>query len=465
MIANASPTARWVWPFYQQHLSSLASRRGQTQSPRVSTSDTEETSPFPNGPPALPELARASFIEWRYFAVLSPAFHGIVGLALVNPDGRFLRIAEAGLLLIVAGVLDRPPLPSSAAEASDAGPLFDEGVAELCWMHLFAPHACQFDLVAAAGSEPAGSGLRASDADCRLELRQVNAAEAELEIEARQGLRLRMSHRGLVGASIPQVTETALDGWLGRALGAHWQVQCPSPMAWSDGELLLEPGLMAGLAGAAGGANPSYASAALRHRVAAGDRTFSWQTASGYAEHSFGVRPLPLQGWDFLFVPKPETGEALVLQTYPGSQVLRYVEVCWPQDGALRQWRFPAQGLRLTWPQAVADPVLGARRPLRRRIEAEHGGLRLSLDNRVLHRIPLLRPQRLAVRHFFISEEIGIADWRLFDDSGRVLAEVQGQPSGGELARRRLRVPRTDEPYVVRQGAQGAGVEDAHRSY
>jgi hypothetical protein len=168
----------------------------------------------------------------------------------------------------------------------------------------------------------------------------------------------------------------------------------------------------------------------------------NWQAANGYAEHSFGIRPLPLQGWDFLFVPKPETSEALVLQTYRGSQALRYVEVCWLQNGALRKWRFPAESLRLDWSERVYDPVLGVQRPLRRRIEAAAGGLRLSLDNRVLHRIPLLRRQRLAVRHFFISEEIGIADWCLSDDFGRVLVEVQGQPCGGELAHRRLRVPR-----------------------
>ncbi|MEA3641006.1 MAG: hypothetical protein VBE63_13835 [Lamprobacter sp.] len=393
----------------------------------------------------LTGLARASFVEWRYFAVLSPAFQGIVGLALVNPERRFRQIAEGGLLLIVAGVIDRPRLPGSVADARGAGPLFGNETAELCWMHLFAPDACHFDRPgsgSSSGKVGAGATLRADDVHSCVELRQASAAEAQLQIEAGQGLKLRLSHRGLPGTGLPNAIDTGIDGWFGRALGAHWQVQCPAPMAWSDGELALEPSFLEGLAETAGGINPCYASAALRARVASGQSpVVAWRAAAGYAEHSLGIRPLPLQGWDFLFVPKPETNEALVLQTYPGSQALRYVEVCWPQDGALRQWRFPAESLRLDWPEQIRDPVLGVSRPLGRRIEAESGGLRLSLDNRVLHRIPLLRRQRLAVRHFFISEEIGIADWRLSDDAGQVLAEVKGQPCGGELAHRRLWVP------------------------
>lgn len=439
MSADGQARQAWLWPLYREHLSGSVRARARERLGLDGIAKIDPASSLPIAPPLLHGVARASFVEWRYFAVLSPAFHGIVGLALVNPDRRFAQIAEGGLLLIIAGVVDRPQLPRSAAEVGDNAPLFNSEPAELCWMHLFAPEDCEFD---PAGAESAGVSLRAGDAGCCLELRQASAAETALQVEAGQGLKLHLSHLGLPGAGLPNASDRHLDGWLGRALGAHWQVQCPSPMAWSDGELVLEPDFLAGLAETAGGLDPCYASAALRARVASGHQQVTWQAASGYAEHSFGIRPLPLQGWDFLFVPKPETSEALVLQTYRGSQVLRYLEVCWSQDGALRQWRFTAENLHLEWPEQVLDPVLGVRRPLRRRIEAESGGLRLSLDSRVLHRIPLLRRHRLAVRHFFISEEIGVADWRLTDDSGRVLAEVQGQPCGGELAHRRLRVPR-----------------------
>jgi hypothetical protein len=395
---------------------------------------------------ALPGLARASFIEWRYFSVLCEAFHGIVGLALVNPDRRFARIAEGGLLLIVAGVIDRPPLPRTAAAEADSSADTGADTAELCWMHLFAPASCAFDPPSGfdlpGKSSSATVGLRARDAHCRLELEQTDASRAVLHIEADAGLKLHLSHVGLPETALPSARDDSLDGWLGRALGAHWQVQCASPVARADGELILQPGLLSGLAHGPGGDNPSYASAALRARLRAGDVRIAWQGADGYAEHSFGIRPLPLQGWEFLFVPKAETGEALVLQTYPGSQALRYLDVCWQQDGKARQHRFGAEALRLEWVEQVFDPILGVRRPLRRRIEAEADGLRLTLEHRVLHHIALLRRERFVVRHFFISEEIGVADWRLSDDAGRVLAEVHGQPCGGELAHRRWRVPR-----------------------
>lgn len=439
MDAESYLASDWQWPLYRERLSVGARAQGPDPIALASTADLEFGSGFQIAPTSLSGLARACFVEWRYFAVLSQAFHGIVGLALVNPDRRFQQIAEGGLLLIIAGVVDRPRLPSSAAAAGDSDPLFGEQTAELCWMHLFAPEACQFDR---SGPSADGAGLRAGDAQCCLQLRQPSPAEALLQIEFGQGLRLRLSHRGLPGAALSHAADTGLDGWLGRALGAHWRVQCPSPMAWCDGELELEPGFLDGVAEVGGGRHPCYASATLKARVAAGQPVVRWQAAPGYAEHSLGIRPLPLQGWDFLFVPKPETREALVLQTYSGSQLLRYVEVCWPEEGVLRQQRFPSECLRLHWSEPIVDPLLGVRRPLGRRIEAEADGLRLSVESRVLHRLPLLRRHRLAVRHFFISEEIGVADWRLSDASGRVLAEVQGQPCGGELAHGRLRVPR-----------------------
>jgi len=161
---------------------------------------------------------------------------------------------------------------------------------------------------------------------------------------------------------------------------------------------------------------------------------FDWQRASGYYEHSFGIRPLPLHGWDFLFVPDAERRQSVVMQTYRGSQALRYVEVCWQQDGGARYQRFNADSLQLSWAETTDDALLRAKRPLRRLIRAEAGGLRLQVDNRVLHRIPLLRPHRLAVRHFFISEEIGVADWTLRDARGHVVAEAVQQSCGGEVA-------------------------------
>jgi hypothetical protein len=227
---------------------------------------------------------------------------------------------------------------------------------------------------------------------------------------------------------------------LGRVAGSHWQVGCPSPVALCDGELTLTSGFLAGLPTAPGGGD-SFASKALRSRIGSGDGRFRWQRASGYYEHSLGVRPLPLHGWDFLFVPDAAARRSLVMQTYPGSRDLCYVDCCWEEDGRWRRQRFTVAGSALRWAETCDDPVLGVTRPTRRVIEAEAGGLRLRVDNRILHRIPLLRPRRAVVRHFFISEEIGVADWQLCDTDGRVLVDAQAQPCGGELAHRRLRVP------------------------
>jgi hypothetical protein len=212
-------------------------------------------------------------------------------------------------------------------------------------------------------------------------------------------------------------------------------------VAVADGSLRLENSLLTPLAVAPGN-TPGYATPALREAVAAGHNHWTWHGAAGYYEHSWGIRPLPLHGWDFLFVPDVAAGQSVVLQTYRGSRTLRYADVCWRHDDTMWHQRFGADGLRLDWTETVDDPVLGVRRPLARRILAEADGLRLEVRNRVRQRVPLLRRQRLAVRHFFIDEEIGVADWQLTDAAGRTLAGATSQPCGGELAHFRLRTPR-----------------------
>lgn len=441
-MSEADSSQRWRWPRYRDSLI-----RGA-----------DGGWPVPVDQPSLRGLAAAALIEWRYFAVLSPAFHGLVGLALVNPEQRFAAVAEGGLLVIVAGVLGRAPMPDGPSDASpalvpsDLGPAdrvsadrvsenrvsenrVATGQAELCWMHLFSPDACLFD-------RPAPGALVAEDPRCRLSLRQSDAAQAELRLETANGLQLDLMHQGVSDTRLAPVLGSDLDAPLGRLLGSHWLVDCPSPVARCDGAIAFGGDSLTGLATAAGGDADSYATPALRARVSAGEQVFRWQAADGYAEHSFGVRPLPLHGWDFLFVPKAATGEAVVLQTYRGSRQLRYLEVCWRQDGVTRHHRFEANRVRLDWSERTFDPVLGVWRPLRRTIEARDAGLQVHVENRVLHRIPLLRRHQLAVRHFFISEEIGVADWWLEDAHGRCLAEVRGQPCGGELAHFRLRAPR-----------------------
>ena len=70
---TAVQDGRWRWPLYRDALglerASIADPSGRG---------------FPLSDP-LPALWSASFIEWRYYAVLSDGFQGIVGMALVNP--------------------------------------------------------------------------------------------------------------------------------------------------------------------------------------------------------------------------------------------------------------------------------------------------------------------------------------------------------------------------------------------
>ncbi|QQO55715.1 MAG: hypothetical protein N838_22550 [Thiohalocapsa sp. PB-PSB1] len=380
--------------------------------------------PIANTSWLLRSVLAASYIEWRYYAILSDALHGIVGLALVNPQQRFGSIAESGLLVILAGNLKQP--------TKSVNPPAGNEPQNLCWMHLFPVAACRFD-------QPEVGSLIAADQHCRLTLRQQGPAEIHLRLELDPGLRLELTHAGLAGTAI----EPVMGDDLGRLPGCHWVVHCPSPVALTGGEIQLGPGFDAALSRANQSGAIASATPALLDMTRTGPTVFRWQRASGYYEHSFGIQPLPLHGWDFLFIPDALHGQSVVMQTYRGSRQLRYLEVCWRDGDQPRVQRFDAAQLSLEWAEQKYDPLLGVTRPLRRRIRAEAPGLRLQVDNRVLDRIPLLRLRRLAVRHFFISEEIGVADWTLDDGQGRIIAMARNQPCGGELAHFRWRLGKT----------------------
>ncbi|KAA6186338.1 hypothetical protein F2Q65_05965 [Thiohalocapsa marina] len=429
MLADTS--AAWRWPDYQSLLEGAL--------PGGAPLEAGDPGRAPGG--RLLALIRAAcFIEWRYYSVLAPAFRGIVGLALVNPRGHAPSLTESGLLTIVAGVL--PPIETADQAVTDPPAPVDSAVSpeSLSWMHLFPTAACRFN-------QPDAGGLIAEDATCRLELRHDGAGGADLTLQVglgpglRPALKLELQHRGLTALANPPAAGRDLR----RVPGGHWVVHTPSPAALTSGRLRLGPDLESALSAAVGDGAGAFASPSLLQRLRGqAQDTAAWRSANGYYEHSFGIHPLPFHGWDFLFVPDAERGQSLVMQTYRGSRQLRYVEVGWQQGGRPRRHRFNHHELQLTWPERIADPVLGVERPVRRRLIAEGRGLRLTLDAHVQHCIPLLRSARAAVRHFFICEEIGLANWTLTDASGQVLAAVVDQPCGGELAHRRWRVPAAD---------------------
>jgi hypothetical protein len=360
-------------------------------------------------------LLPAAFVEWRYYSVLAPAFHGIVGAALFNPFARFAELADGGLLLIVAGVFDAPNQPDALARAAARGEL-----AEICWMHLFPLTTLRFE----------GGTLAAAHADAELRIVHSTLQDAALSIVA-DGLTLHLRHSGLPGSALDPVFADDLR----RTPGAHWVVANPSPMAHVGGELRLARPFVAALVGQHGS---SFASPALLDRLNGDQHVAPLANENGYYEHSWGINPLPLHGWDFLFAPNVARRQGLVLQTYTRSDRLRYLELFWHQEGTPRYARFGADQLQLTWPRQQLHPRIGAHVPLARTIQASQGGLRLHVENAIPHQIPLLRPDKALTRHFFISEQIGFVRWRLTDDAGRVVAESDYIPAGGEVAYGRL---------------------------
>jgi hypothetical protein len=369
----------------------------------------------------------ASYVEWRYYSVLAAGFHGIVGLAIFNPFNRFAALAESGLLLIIAGVLDAPRSAAEVRHLREQG-----GLRQICWMHLFPTASLEFT---AEGIEV----LRAEHAGVELRARNYTTQYGSVALRAEKSLALVLEHRGLEGTEIAPCYANDQGG----LPGEHWIVYNPSPIAEATGELRLAPQFLERLdATGQGGTFPNFVSPALRREIARAGAAVRWHKANGYYEHSFGVRPLPLNGWDFLFVPDAERRQGLVLQTYRNSRILRYIEVFWQQEGQPRYTRFTADELHLDWSLSFADPDTGTQLPARRTLTARRPGLRLEVTNDIPHHIPFLRPAKLAVRHFFISEQIGFCTWRLSDEAGGVLAEAHEQPAGGEVAHARLRVPR-----------------------
>lgn len=375
-------------------------------------------------------LLPVAFVEWRYYSVLAPEFHGIVGLALFNPFNRLASLAESGLLCIVAGVFAAPRRAAELAQQASQGEL-----QQLCWMHLFPTASLSFH-------EADALLLHAQHAGVRLEHSQLSTQHSRLTLCADSGLSLSLEHCGLPGSEIAPCFADDLR----RLPAAHWIVYNPSPVAHTSGEINLTREFLASVGRGQASRFPDAASARLQQAADGGSFQTRWQAASGYYEHSFGLNPLSLHGWDFLFVPDAERGQGLVLQTYLNSMVLRYVEVLWQEQGRQCYTRFTADQMRLIWDDASLDPDVQARLPLKRRITARKPGLRLEVENSIPLQIPFLRPEKLAVRHFFISEQIAFCSWRLTDDSGRILAEAHEQPAGGEVAHFRLRVPRQQVP-------------------
>jgi|GEM_PF-552045 len=375
-------------------------------------------------------LLPAAFIEWRYYAILTPEFHGILGVSLFNPKNQVESLTEGGLICILSGTLD--------------------GHAEhFCWQHVFPLSHVHF------------SGDKCEDAvaeheGIRLEVRQhaLNAAHVALgpvkggaQSERKDVPTFSFHHTGLEDTALfPCLVED-----LKRVPGAHWIVHNPSPVARVEGTLSLPAAMFRGWRTLAEGGMPNYASEGLLARAQAlsesGRETHPAFCApvsgSGYYEHSFGVNPMPLHGWDFLFAPDAENGTGLVMQTYLRSDAMRFIEVLWTEDGARKYTRFGKDDFSLEWSETVFHPQIRACVPLQRTITGKREGYTLSITNDIPEQLPFLRKKKFVVRHYFITEQMGTTHWVLKDKSGREVARSRpgGVLSGGEVAYPRVFTP------------------------
>jgi hypothetical protein len=393
-IANLG--AVWRYPYYHElfHEKGCFSALSRSENRILSAIRSACSLPFRS-------FAKASFIEWRYYSIISKEFHGIFGAAIFNPENHLRHVAESGLLIIVAGV---------AGGAEAAVPVSKD----FCWMKLFPMDSLNF-------VEGANVGVVGEHNSVSLQMRQVSDSHSFVELSGIGAPTVHLESEGLSGFGIPPQ--------LGRDVsffpGTHWIVNNSAPVARTSGTLSLSAGL-----GSMSGEQkfPNYISKGVDSH-----REYSLN-GDGYYEHSFGMNPMPMHGWDFCFVPNVKDGNSLVMQTYRNSKELRYIDVHWTEEGSVKCLRFDASCLSYEWEKCFRHQDMKMEVPSERVIRGAVDGYTLEARNRILHQVPFLRPEKFFVRHFHISEEISLTSWTLKDSNGNVVCEVRDQPSGGETA-------------------------------
>jgi hypothetical protein len=414
----------WRWPTYQNWLA----RDDWYQSAHRDFHSAEQPFWWKGLPDSLAKKIRStSYIEWRYYSIVSDDFHGICGFSLFNPENHFAQASEGGLIVIIAGALNGAARILERSNLHDAAGQL-ERVQEFCFMHMF-----PMDSVIFHGSER--QHLSASHQGLELRIDQVNLQMAEINLEIESALSLKFTHQAVNGCPVL----APVGGEDFRTIpGAHWTVFNPSPVATVSGVMTIRPGILNLSENTPGAVNPNFVSPPLAQRLYDGYVKIKLDNAAGYYEHSFGINPMPLHGWDFIFVPSPAQKAGLVLQCYRGSHHLTYLEVVWAEsDGQWKSLRIPESSLKVEWTETDWHPALRVHVPRKRMIRAQYNGYSLEIENSVMGEIPFLRSHSPVVRHFFISEELSLTDWVLKDAAGRVCVEIKGALSGGETARGR----------------------------
>lgn len=348
-------------------------------------------------------LALAGFIEWKYFAVLSPSFHGIIGLSLYNPDARFPHLAEGGLLLVVAGTIggDTP------------APFVD--------MHLLPTATLQ-------GLE--GPRLQARHGDVSLDVLDDAARQrSSLVVTVADRLRVEANFSGAALQTEPYVAASTCPLAL-----SHWIVHNRMPCASTDGCISV--------------------ARSITH--AQHDRTESWSNSAAYFEHAWGLHPLPWQGWDFMFAPGDPNLAArpwAVLQSYRNMSTLTRLDLGWldGSTGHAVSSVFKASELDIKWGEEEYDVPLAAWIPKRRVLVGRNASHTVRLENSIDTTLRFLRPQTPAVRCFFIGEQLGSASWSVYDHQGQPVMTSGTIRAGGEIAYARFpSLGRVTHPFPVK---------------
>ncbi len=420
----SAPELSWRWPSYQNWLL----RDDFCKAPEKQQSATELPLLWKALPTGLMSKFRsAAFIEWRYYSIISENFHGICGFSLFNPENHFAQVSEGGLIVIVAGALDAAA--ATLESSGTQGTLEQLGrVKEFCFMHVF-----PMDTVIFHG--PHRQHVSASHQGLELKIEHTDMQTADITLEVEGRLSLRMRHQAARGCPVlSPVTGTDFQ----TIPGAHWTVFNPSPVARVDGQMIIRPGLLNFSETAPGAHNPNFVSPPLAEKLYDGYVKVSLDNSAGYYEHSFGLNPMPLHGWDFVFVPTPDAQAGLVLQTYRGSRQVTYLEVLWAEkDGEWKTLHIPSSDFQSEWTETSWHPVMRVHVPRKRVMKARHKGYTVEIENRVVGEIPFVRAHSPVVRHFFISEELSFTSWTLTDPQGKVCVQVKDALSGGETARGR----------------------------
>ena len=371
--------------------------------------------------PLLPYLP-ATYIEWRYYSIISTQFQGIVGVSLFNPKNKFSRWAEGGLLVLVAGVLDSPAnVEQLRADAQN------NNLKEVCWQKLFPTSCLKF-------SGPENQHLVALHEGIELSIQQIDIHISHVTLKGEGAPMIDLVHTGLEKTSIfPAPAED-----LKRVPGAHWIVHNPSPIASVDGSIHFSQKLVQNMPVQGLRNYPAFVSRQLQTTIAKSGHLAQFQKANGYYEHSFGMNPMPLHGWDFVFAPDAANKAGLVMQTYQKSQEICFVEVFWKEQGEQKYTRFNHQEFSLKWAKSAWCEDIRATLPKVRTIHGHKSGYTLEVKNEVITQLPFLRRNTAVVRNFFISEEISVTSWSLKDAQGNVVASATQLPSGGETAFARL---------------------------